>query len=220
MCCKWMLCWIRLDIDYSQCNFVGGDLSSLLVGYSNGIATRWGINDRVQFLHLPAEEFLHQIQKHYAGPVRLIAFQFPTPFRLATKSSDDEGNSQLPTDAESGFMVTPSLLRTARDVVKSSSGYLLLQSNCEDVAVAMKKMALEASFECLDAMLAVMDLPGEEDESLPQRTREYIQAGGERAWGKEWSAVPLLPRYGQTETEVACELQNTPVHRCLLRPLQ
>jgi hypothetical protein len=34
--------------------------------------------------------------------------------------------------------------------------------------------------------------------------------GGERAIGPEWSSVSLLPARCTTETEVACELENTP----------
>ncbi len=209
-----------LAVDYSECNFVGGDLKSLVVGYSNGIATRWGISGTTQFVHQSAEGLLDQIYKKYPGPIALIMIQFPTPFRLATKATED-GNSQLPADATSGFMVTPSLLKKIRAILVGSKKdshlsrpHLLLQSNCEDVAIAMREMALQAGMVSVEAESPVEALPVGND--LPQRTLEWIKAGGERPIGVEWSSEPLLPRNGQTETEVACMFNEIPVHRCLL----
>jgi hypothetical protein len=175
--------------------------------------------------------------------------QFPTPFRLATKKNTTEygGNGQLPTHATSGFMVTPALLQKFRTLLQNYSPkknkddndgpYLLLQSNCEDVlAVAMRDMALEiGGMECVEARFLTVS-PGDDDFTTPppsfddkninnrglptKRTLAWIEVGGERPIGPEWSAEAFLPRYGRSETEVACEFHGTPVHRCLLRVKQ
>jgi SAM-dependent methyltransferase len=216
-----------VDLAYSQCNFVGGDLSQLLVGYSRGIAFRWELDQRAQFVWQSADALLRTVQSSYPHPnVAMILIQFPTPFRLAKTTTDHHhggsggggGNKQLPSDASSssGFMVSLDLLRTAADILKQSGGSLLLQSNCEDVAVAMRDMAVEqVGMVCVDADYPVEQLGVGTD--LPQRTQEWMAHGGARPIGPCWSSRPFLPRVGQTETEVACELQGTPVHRCLLK---
>jgi SAM-dependent methyltransferase len=199
-------------LDFSNSNFVGGDLSQILVGYSQGIASRWELSDRVQFACESAENLLDDLET-YPGDVAMIMIQFPTPFRLV---EDNGGNAQLPSDASSGFMVSLELLRKVSDILRKSGGFLLLQSNCEDVAVEMRRMAMdEIGMTCLSVPCPVVS--PEIGNHLPQRTIKWIEKGGERAAGPEWSSKPLLPRKGQTETEVACDLNETPVHRLLLQ---
>ena len=53
---------------------------------------------------------------------------------------------------------------------------------------------------------------------IPQRTALYIAMGCERAEGDGWSQEPILPRKGSTETELACQMNETPVHRCIFIP--
>jgi SAM-dependent methyltransferase len=200
------------NLDFSNHNFVGADLGQILVGYSQGIASRWELSDRVQFAYESAENLLDELGT-YPGDVAMIMIQFPTPFRLA---EENDGNAQLPSDASSGFMVSLELLRKASDILRKSGGFLLLQSNCEDVAVEMRRMAMdEIGMICLSAPFPVVH--PEIGNHLPQRTTKWIEQGGERAAGPEWSSKPLLPRKGQTETEVACDLNQTPVHRLLLQ---
>jgi SAM-dependent methyltransferase len=199
-------------LDFSNYNFVGGDLSKLLVGYSEGIASRWELSDRVQFACESADNLLDDLET-YPGDVAMIMIQFPTPFRLAEK---DDGNAQLPSDASSGFMVSLELLRKASHILRKSGGFLLLQSNCEDVAVEMRRMAMdEIGMTCLNVPFPVV-YPAIGN-NIPQRTLKWVEQGGARAAGPEWSSKPLLPRKGQTETEVACDLNQTPVHRILLQ---
>jgi SAM-dependent methyltransferase len=206
--------------DLTSCNFVGGDLSRLLVGFSHGIAQRWGLEGRTRFVWKPAEDFLQDILDwEKAPPVEMIMIQFPTPFRRESSIGLD-GNSQLPSDhRSSGFMVSEKLLTSARDILAQSKGYLLLQSNCEDVAVRMRQMAEAVGMECVEAgqpaPATIVALDGDV-ETLPLRTQEWIAAGGARALGKGWWSTPILPRIGQTETEVLCNLQAKPVYRCLL----
>lgn len=227
----------EIAVDWSTCNYVGVDLSRLAVGFANAIASRWVVSGRLRYIVGSAEDFLQQVTKAYPGDVRLIMIQFPTPFRLQQpafsdgKDDDDssdgnspsqvKGNLQLPKHPYAGFMVTRHLLRIAHEALRSntsSSGMLLLQSNCEDVAVYMRKLASEeAKFYVVPVSNHIASFEVSKTR-IPQRTLEYIQMGGERAVGEGWSAEALLPRRGATETEVACFLETTPVHRCLLIP--
>ena len=231
-------------IDYTQCNYLGVDLSRLLVRFGQGIASRWWTNGegegRIQFVWKPAERVLQELlfQKNSSPSknVKMIMIQFPTPYRLGKENANKEGettnaktkrgNLQLPSSASSNdFMVSLDLLRLAVTLVKpptsGEGGYILLQSNCEDVAIAMRDMAIDqiGGMVCVNAESPVTEEVSSmrDRNGLPQRTREWISMNGKRAIGEEWSSKPLLPRIGQTETEVACELQGTPVHRCLLR---
>jgi SAM-dependent methyltransferase len=200
------------EVAIEDCNYLGGDLSGLTIRFGQGIATRWNLQDRLQYTYASAEDLLDQIDAVYPGPVALVLIQFPTPYRLAEKEG---GNTQLPTDLNSGFMANEGVMRqTAKLLKKSGGGHLLLQSNCEDVAVAMRNVATSVGMTCIDAVRPVTSL--DDGERLPQRTQEWIRLGGERAIGPEWSSVSLLPARCTTETEVACELQNTPIHRCLM----
>jgi SAM-dependent methyltransferase len=213
---------LNLSAFGETCNYLGGDLSQLTVNYARGIAKRWGIEGHVQFSRKPAIEVLHDVESLYPrGRVALIMIQFPTPFKLLKRneSNVDVGNQQLPSNEASGFMVTADLLRLAARLLKDTGGYLLLQSNCEDVAVKMRCIAVEeAGFECMDLKPTVTKLPGLDDpeQLLPLRSREWIQMGGECPVGSGWIAKHVLPSLGHTEIEVNCMVQGTPVHRCLL----
>ena len=214
-----------IHLDWSHCNFVGVDLSRLAVGYAEGITLRTGLSGRVQFCVDSAEIFLEEIRQNYPGDTRLIMIQFPTPFSLQGKDkqpADDKdgfseeaqterqrGNTQLPKHPFSGFMVTNNLLLSAYDTLKPSSGTLLIQSNCEDVAVMMRNLASKTgAFQCMHVLDKAVNLEGAGGR-LPQRTEKWIRMGGERAEGEGWSAKPLLPRLGATETEIACFLEGT-----------
>lgn len=210
--------------DWSECNFAGVDLSGLAIGYGRGLAKRWGLEDRLNFSVDSAENFLQRVVDSYPGPVELCLVQFPTPFRLAVSRSG-MGNSQLPSDFTDGFMVTKALLQLVRDALckgdTAKHGNLLLQSNCEDVAVWMQHTACEdVGFQAV----ADFDVPEESNEHevtvkrIPKRTLDWIAMGGKCAEGEGWSKIPLLPRSGWTETEVACMMNGTPVHRTLLTP--
>jgi hypothetical protein len=106
-------------------------------------------------------------------------------------------------------------------MLAKTQGKLLLQSNCEDVAVWMisKAWSMEGGY----SLLTQPELqPDPKSPSvaprIPQRTADWIAMGGERADGPGWYKNPLLPRQGATETEIACILNGTPVHRCVLIP--
>lgn len=202
--------------EWSDCNLLGADLSSLATGYASGIAHRWGMDDRLNFLCADVQQLLPRLL-NYPGEIRMIMIQFPTPYRLEEDIQDAEktqGNTQLPKSPTDGFMVSLGLLETCRQLLGRSGGHgsLLLQSNCEDVAVYMRNMAMGVGFGlCTESFRASID------EDPTQRGQRYIAMGGDRALGEGWEAGPVLPPKGRTETEIACILNGTPVHRARLR---
>lgn len=206
--------------DWSAYNFVGVDLSQVGIAYARGITERWKLGDRVAFVVNSAENLLKEAMD-YPGPIELVMIQFPTPYRLVMNQGIKDkrgGNSQLPSTALDGFMVSPKLFELVSTLMNKDEGAqsnLLLQSNCEDVAVYMRSLGIE------EAMFRVVPLENEVETvqgSPTQRTLNWIGIGGERAEGFGWSADPLLPPKGRTETEIACILNQTPVHRCQLEP--
>mmetsp|Transcript_25606 Transcript_25606/g.45165 ORF Transcript_25606/g.45165 Transcript_25606/m.45165 type:complete len:198 (-) Transcript_25606:1041-1634(-) len=155
--------------------------------------------------------------KDYPGEIALCLIQFPTPYRLPKEG----GNMQLPTSQFDGFMVTETLLESIHLNLLRSNGKLLLQSNCEDVAVFMRNLACDHvgfTFETEDSQSPVScSFENPQPKRVPQRTLDWIAMGGERAIGPGWFQTPVFHKEGCTETEKACLLNHTPVHRCLLR---
>lgn len=208
-------------IDFCDCNFAGVDLSGLAIGYAHGLSKRWNLNDRLHFFVNDAESFMKQVHDSYPGHVRCCLVQFPTPYRLQlpdNSSTEARGNSQLPIDMTSGFMVTEGLLRLIHDALRRcNGGVLLLQSNCEDVAVYMRETACaQIGFEYIES-ITMANEGAETHARVPKRTLDWIAMGGSRAEGNGWISTPVLPRVGRTETEVACMANGTPLHRCLLQ---
>jgi SAM-dependent methyltransferase len=199
-------------LSWQDCNFIGCDLSPLAVRFGRGTANRWGLDDRLQFVHAEAEAFLDSLLDEYNGSVALLLIQFPTPYRL----NEGDGNKQLPMGPDSGFMVSEMLMQMAAQAVKKGGGRLLLQSNCEDVAVYMKNLAMNRGLACIPEASPIADV-NDKHKDLPQRTQLWISMGGERAQGADWHISQVLPDRCATETEVACIIQNTPVHRCLMQ---
>lgn len=221
--------------DWSEYNYAGVDLSGLAIGYARGLSYRWGLHDRLQFFLDDAESFMRRVVNSYPGPVKFCFLQFPTPYRLQLSDVDDNnerfppaseriGNSQLPLDVTSGFMVTKHLLRLIHIALRNGdaneTGNLLIQSNCEDVAVWMRRMAFEVGFQYVQSHSESELLSSKVRIRIPKRTLDWIAMGGERAEGEGWGTRTILPRIGQTETDIACMLNGTPVHRCLLIPIE
>ena len=241
-----------IKVNWEECNFLGGDLSPLAIGYANGIAMRWNVSENTSFIVASAEKMMEKVVASYPGNIILIMIQFPTPFRLKQSEVPHEhsmenvingkkgGNSQLPSNIKSGFMVTEQLLQLCHAALglqttksKNKKGKLLLQSNCEDVAVEMRNMAISESvgFRSLSVLHPMPLIQGSNKLStsdnntiiqITKRTQDWIKIGKsnnknvERAEGDNWSINALLPNKGATETEVACILNGTPIHRCLL----
>ena len=134
----------EIQIEWSECNFLGVDLSRLAIRYAQGVSERWSL-ERLSFLVDSAEVCLKRINETYPGKVPLVMLQFPTPYRFQSASTDDEDggvdsvaskgfNSQLPEgSASDDFMVTEQLLSLTHKVLSKHNGQLLIQSNCEDV---------------------------------------------------------------------------------------
>lgn len=120
-------------------------------------------------------------------------------------------------------MVTKKLLLLIHGALQVNndlqSGKLLIQSNCEDVAVLMRHTAQDVGFRHVNWPSESESLPTSTAVRIPKRTLDWIALGGYRAEGEGWSTGPILPRTGRTETEVACILSGTPVHRSLQVPL-
>ena len=196
---------------WKDSNFIGCDLSSLSIGYANGIFTRWNLDGRLQYVCQPGQDLLDNIKSRYRGKVSLVMIQFPSPYRF---NEQRQGNLQLPS-VDGGFMVSEVLLRAVADIL-SWDGMLLLQSNVEDVAITMQSLAEKVGFESI-ACPHACTLDDLDNARLPRRSLEWIQTHGKRAIGENWSSVPFLPPRCATETEVACHFQGIRVHRCLLR---
>lgn len=210
----------EIQIDWNECNFIGVDLSRLGIRFAKGVSERWEL-DNLKFVVDPAEECIERLSS-YPGPIKLAMIQFPTPYRYTEHSVDTEAsvsqgyNAQLPEDSESGsFMVTEKLLCLIQRVLsRKQDGRLLVQSNCEDVIVRMKDVAeTRAGFKAVEFTNSVASL-----DAVTQRAQRWVANGGDRAIGKSFSSLPLLPMIGRTETEVACSLDGKPVHRCLFVP--
>ena len=204
---------------WEQCNFLGIDLNPVTIGYGSGIAQRWNVSDRLAFVVDTAERALQNVLASYPGCVHRILIQFPTPYRLSSTA----GNAQLPSSAADGFMVSIDLLRLCRDILvchrndDNHFGELWLQSNCEDVAVWMRNTACHEAGFSYSTEVAVQSTTTTSVQET-QRTLQWIAMGGERAQGPGWYGTNLLPRTAMTETEVACIVKGTPVHRCILSP--
>ena len=116
-----------------------------------------------------------------------------------------------------GFMVSTALMGKIVKLLKKGNGHgqLIVQTNCEDVAVFLRDRALDFGLLSIPAQVSV-ESPSSEGR-LPERTAEWVRLGGERAIGPEWFAEPVLPDRCATETEVACQIQGTPIHRCVFQ---
>ena len=123
---------------------------------------------------------------------------------------------------------------------KDHAGVFLFQTKCEDVAVRVKNDCLSLrTMECIPCKCPVVNIDRIYDDNgkregkgngsgtgtgtsngRPKRVEEWMKIDplAERAEGKMWSSIPLLPTKGRPETEVQCEYESTIVHRCMFRP--
>lgn len=111
---------------------------------------------------------------------------------------------------------------------QEEGAFLLLQSNCEDVALYIHDSLLHNEIDNnnnLEAVDAISPRLSFEGVRLSCRTKTWLEQQHHdknnnshdvrRALGKQWSAKPILPI--STETEASCDHQNTPIHRCLFK---
>lgn len=214
------------DFDFNHFNFMGADLSGLAINYASSICDRWYTTRGKTYFTLNSADDAVNMLRTYPGRVALVMIQFPTPFKFKGAEAHEpiydqnrhsvvhQGNQQLPSDAVSGFMVTKKLLKSIRTVL-NEDGCILIQSNVEDVAVYMKDLAEEAGFQPLESSNPVEKLVSSGE--LPKRTQKWMRLGMKRAEGSMWSSNSILPKWGATETEVACLINKTPIHRCMMK---
>ena len=155
-------------------------------------------------------------------------------------------NTQLPDSSTSpAFMASNQVLRRIARLLQQPTkegprGRLLVQSNCEDVAIQIRDMAIHEGFKCVLSPCPVVAVSPTERTNRwlqQQQQQQHLQAGvcntsttttaeegtavpppqtlSSRAVGRDWWSEPILS-CAPTETEAACALQGTPVHRCLL----
>ncbi|KAL3927841.1 MAG: hypothetical protein SGBAC_012911 [Bacillariaceae sp.] len=219
-----------LPLDWSNCNYLGGDLSEATVRFATTIANRWELSNKLQYAQMSADDLLDDVIR-YPGPVSLVMIQFPSPWRLKkNEKGGGGGNSQLPLGPDDdNFMVSKSLMAKIAEILqqsKNNSGgenccYFLLQTNCEDVALVLRDRAKEFGLTSVPSLKQVAANPETEGLRIPERTLEWLKLSKDdevkRAVGPEWSRIPFLPPKCAAETEVACTIQGSPVHRCLFK---
>ena len=209
-------------VDWTNCNYMGAELSSHAVRWATAMASRHNLMHRLQFLHISTESILDYLLQQEQC-VSLILLQFPTPYRL-----QGDGNSRLPTSSsDDTFMANPSILQRMVDLLKLShkqqgrGTYLMVQSNCEDVAIyihnTLNSMGLHSVKSTTPRTLKMLT-DAESSGRISERTKSWLKESEtlvHRAAGEDWSSQPILPF--ATETEAACEWQGTAIHRCLFQ---
>lgn len=213
-----------------ECNFVGCDLSFMAIRFAQNLAssTDDSRDKKIAFLNMSAQQLISIVGASYPGPIQLCMIQFPTPYKLIDKKKK-KGNTQLPSLPTEGFMVTNELLQLIHDTLLflkkggDGKGKLLVQSNCEDVAVRIQQESLKIGFQKSQECIKTKEC---DDSRMTKRTSDWLEILNNdecennndivRAHGVGWSSIPLLPELGRTETEVSCTLNQTPIHRCLL----
>jgi SAM-dependent methyltransferase len=129
----------------ARMNFLGVDMNPRSLSYARGITARWGLQGSCCFLEADSDAALERVAETYLGPLALAMVSFPTPF-ASTLRPGARGNAQLPGVAQ--FMLRPALLQKLRRVLRrrhwalprGAAPALYIQSNVEEVAVAMKEM--------------------------------------------------------------------------------
>lgn len=217
------------DIEWENCNYAGAELNQMMVRYANGVVSRFHDYPNERFIHFfnqSAEAFLDNVLKFYKGKVSLIMLQFPSPYRLNVDQGYNAGNLQLPTSATQGFMVTETLLCMIANILilNGGCGKLLIQTKCEDVAIFVKNLAIcTGNFQlipCTDYVSYIdQDVYFGRKNNRPKRVEQWLASYPitERAEGIYWSKSCLIPSFARTETEIACDDDDTFIHRCLMK---
>jgi hypothetical protein len=224
---------LELNVDWSRCNFLGADLNLSLLRYPQGLLTRMNedLKGRVCFLHQPATCLLKELQS-YPGPTELIMIQYPSPYSLLESDSNIEtqtwkkGNTQLSPKQSGGFMVSNELMTLASHLMNTNDrSRLLIQTKCEDVAIAIKNMAMDTGlFHPVPFQNYVHDIEycySTIAKRRPKRVNDWLDLNAsqniERAQGFIWSSSNVLPREGFSETEIHADFEKIVCHRLLLR---
>ena len=148
----------------TPCNYLGVERSPFLVRKATGLAKRWGVSGKVRFVVGSASRVLERLADLPAVPsVKFVCVQFPTPFSMSTPDSEADGdgytelkvkakakaggvaplssmnqtNPHLPSQFQD-FLASPSLAKNVARLL-APAGQVFLQTNTEDVAVAMRQ---------------------------------------------------------------------------------
>ena len=239
-------------------NFLGCDLSPQALTYARGISFRWSLAS-LAFIRCSALTCIERLRQ-YSGPVVWAFLNFPTPYRLDVITSSDEfrdlllyptdaeddvidGNKQLPRSLDE-FMVTKELMNGLANLFVRNISYpycgLLVQSNVEDVALVMERLArgtpkfntssgfrpVKSPHEAELFWSQIWDPKGStygETEEMHEwftsvdddclRQKRWKELGGKRVDGAPWLPRSPLKNLSRTETEVAYQLEDKPVYR-------
>lgn len=207
----------RLLLDWSRYNYLGADYSLNATRWASSLTMRMNLSGRCRFLHASAETLMAYVDR--AGvKVKMVLIQFPTPYRR--QGGRNEKLPRSPVDpmflANETFLDQCTEILTPRDGMDSES-YILIQSNCEDVALQLHESLVSRHVVAVDALRPRDTFHGLE---VSSRTKSWLRSyDGDhtrhRALGRQWSSEPILPV--ATETEASCSKHATPVHRCLFK---
>jgi hypothetical protein len=220
-------------MEWSEYNFAGADLNPQLIGYANGVTSRFPPSEqkRVHFFCCSAVQLLSSLLM-YKGNIELIMIHFPSPYRSTFVDRDGNtertGNSQLPGNVQDDFMITPQVAIMISNLLQqpqNNHAMLLFQTKCEDVAIHVKNLFLSTgtieTVPCSNPVNSVEDsytISGRR----PKRLEQWLAytPNAERAEGECWSSVSMMPTVARPETEIQCEYDHTVVHRCIFRSIQ
>jgi hypothetical protein len=228
----------NLDLDWSKYNYLGSDLSLTAIQWATSLTLRRWTSGRCKFLHTSTETLLAYLE-HTSVNVKLIFLQFPTPYRLQDEISlkDKHGeiekkgpgcNEKLPLGPDDpSFMANPKILTQMVTILENKKigydqdRYLLMQSNCEDVAIKLYDSLVDLGLTPLENTKPRISF---DEQAISSRTKSWLQiqhrlhkndSDVRRSVGSHWADEPLIPI--RTETEVSSEYQSTSVHRCLFK---
>ena len=210
----------RLQLEWSKYNYLGADYSLNATRWASSLTMRMNLSGRCHFLHASAETLMAYADRAEVK-VKMVLIQFPTPYRLDHDDIRGGRNEKLPRSSDDPmFLANETFLTRCTEVLThngvDSERYILLQSNCEDVALQLHESIVSRNVVAVDALRPRNSFNGLE---VSSRTKSWLRSrDGERthrALGRQWSSEPILPV--ATETEASCSFAATPVHRCLFK---
>ena len=211
---------LPLPLEWAEYNYLGADYSLNATRWASSLTMRMKLSGRCHFIHASAEALLEYADKADVN-VKMILVQFPTPYRLNHDDKQGGRNEKLPrSSVDPTFLANETFLDHCAEILTrdevDSERYILLQSNCEDVALQLHESLLSRNLVAMDAVRPRHTFNGLE---VSSRTKSWLQSrDGEhtyRALGRQWSSEPIIPV--ATETEASCSKHATPIHRCLFK---
>lgn len=230
---SWLLGLAKYDAPEEQINYLGIERSAFLVQKAIGMASRLGIDCRVQFISGPVEIVLSEIIKQVGEQCcSTVSCQFPTPFVATTSNDGDQdiakqnmltdfqsSNSQLP--ALEGFALSLKVIDLVVKLLKSE-GRFFVQSNTEEIVVHIHKILSQRkplNGVGVDHVNQLVDIDSGDSTLLKisNRSDAWRTYGGSLAEGLGWTTSnPWSMRCGvRSESEVRYEEQSTRLFRLL-----